>query len=88
MFSKSDTVKTAQTSVKQSETKKQPITVKSTQQPNQNSPHDEFIEAGEYKEPTPIFLSQKIGDFYLKTKGSSFEQTLEFEVTKETLTES
>ena len=46
------------------------------------------MEAGEFKEPTPMFLSQKVGDLYLRSKGTNFEQILEYQVTKETLADS
>jgi hypothetical protein len=35
-----------------------------------------------------MFLSQKVGDLYHRSKGATFEQILEYEVTKETLVDS
>ena len=32
-----------------------------------------------------MFLSQKVGDLYHRSKGANFEQILEYEVTRETL---
>lgn len=76
MFAKSETVETPKSTAKQNESIKQSPEVKHNHHTEKISQISQFFEAGEYKEPTSMFLSQKVGDLYHRSKGATFEQIL------------